>query len=82
MSEIAACPLSPIADDPSALPSLPPLPPPSVTILACSLDASPCMPAAVLYFARSCTVKLKYILFTFYLFLNKVFKTYYKCSTI
>ena len=87
MSEIAACPPSPIADDPSALPPPPPLPPPSVTRLACSLDASPCMPAVVLYFSRSCTVKLKYIFFTFYLFfcllfLGKVFETYYKYSTI
>ena len=41
--------LSPVADDPSALP---PLPPPSPALLACSLDASPCTPAVVLH---SCT---------------------------
>ena len=28
----------------------PPLPPPSVTLLACSLDASPCVPVVVLYY--------------------------------
>ena len=49
MSEITACPLSPVADDPSAPPSLPP---PSPTLLACALDASPCVPAVVLH---SCT---------------------------
>ena len=47
VSETAACPPSPIADDPSALLTL--CPPSSllqsVTLLACSLDAGPCMPA-------------------------------------
>ena len=37
----------------------------SVAHLACSLHASPCMPAAVLYFSRSCTVRLNIIFFTF-----------------
>ena len=53
MSEIAACSPSPTADDPSAHTSYhlpPPLPPPSVTLPACALDASPCMPAVVLHF--------------------------------
>ena len=50
MSDIAACPPSPIADDPSAVPS-PPLPPPVTNSSACSLDASPCMPAVVLYYS-------------------------------
>ena len=48
MSEIAACPLSPIADDPSALPS--PTSSPYSSLLACSLDASPCMPAVALHY--------------------------------
>ena len=50
VSEIAACPPSPIADNPSSLPSphlLSLLQ--SVTLLACSLNASPSMPAVVLY---------------------------------
>ena len=42
VSEIAACHLSPITDDPSAVPSL--TSPPSSS----SLEASPCMPAVVL----------------------------------
>ena len=42
VSEIEACHLSPITDDPSAVPSL--ISPPSSS----SLDASPCMPAVVL----------------------------------
>ena len=52
VSEIAACPPSAIADDPSALPSPSHLLSllQSVTLLACSLDASPCMPAVVLYY--------------------------------
>ena len=66
MSETAVRPPSPVADDPSALPSPPSLSPPvsnpssqedSVT-LACLLDASPCVPAvalcSLLFFARYC----------------------------
>ena len=49
VNDIAACPLSPIADYPSALPS-PMSSVSSVTLLACSLDASPCMPAVVLFY--------------------------------
>ena len=51
VSEIVACPPSPIADDPLALPSshlLSLLQ--SVFLLSCSLDASSCMPAAILYY--------------------------------
>ena len=51
VSEIVACPPSPIADDPSALPSshlLAVLQ--SVTLLSCSLDASSCMPAVILHY--------------------------------
>ena len=51
VSEIVACPPSPIADDPSALPSshlLSLLH--SVFLLSCSLDASSCMPAVMLYY--------------------------------
>ena len=50
MSAISACPPSPIADDPSALPPPTSSPFQSVTLLACSLDASPCMPAVVLHY--------------------------------
>ena len=48
VSESAACPLSPIAGPPSALPS--PTSPllQSVTLLACSLGANHCMLAVVL----------------------------------
>ena len=51
VSEIAACPPSPIADNPSALPS-PTFSPSSsqLTLLACSPNASTCMPAVVLYY--------------------------------
>ena len=45
MSDVAACPPSPVAGDPSVLPSSLLQ---SVTLLAWSLDASPCMPAVVL----------------------------------
>ena len=56
MSEIAACPPSPVADDSSALPPTSALSPTSsallqsVTFLDCSLDASPCVPATVPYY--------------------------------
>ena len=58
MSEIAACPPSPIADNPSSLPSshlLSLLQ--SVTLLACSLNASLSMPTVVLHY------KMKNVLF-------------------
>ena len=50
---------------------------PSVTLLACSLDASPCMPAIILdyYFSNFCTVRFKMVslFFVFYvLFVWKV----------
>ena len=58
VSDIAACPPSPIADYPSALPSPTPLPLQSGALPACSLDASPCMPVIVLqYFSRYCKIK-------------------------
>ena len=53
-----ACPPSPVADDPSALPSPTSSPSSSVTLLACSLDASPWMLAVPLYFSKSCTIRL------------------------
>ena len=47
-----ACPSSATADDPQ-LCQLPPLlsPPLRVVLLACSLDASPCAPAVILYYS-------------------------------
>ena len=49
MSEIAVCCPSSVAESPSALPS-PACPPSSRrSLLACSLDTSPCMPAVALY---------------------------------
>ena len=38
-------------------------------ILACSLGASSCMPAVVLYFSRYCTIRLKTFIFVFVYFL-------------
>ena len=78
VSEIAACPPSPVADGPSALPSahpsaLPPPLPPAVSNPSClftwcqSLYASCC--TALLYFAGYCTVRLK----LFSLFFNVCF---------
>ena len=53
MYEIAACPPSSFANDPSILPSHKlPSHLQSVTHLTCSLDASPCMPAVVLYYCN------------------------------
>lgn len=43
MRDAAACPPSPITDAPSAPAFLLPRPPPAVTLLACSLDANPCI---------------------------------------
>ena len=65
MSDIAACPPSPIADDPSALPSPTSFPClQSVTLLTCSLVASPWMPAVVLYYCTlQGTVRLEMFIF-------------------
>ena len=49
MNEIRVRPPSPIADDPSAVPSPTFSPSPSAALPACSLDASPCAPAVVLF---------------------------------
>ena len=50
MSEIAACPLSPFANNPSALPSPTSSLLQSGTPFSWSFDASPCMPTVVLYY--------------------------------
>ena len=46
----AACPRSPVADDPSALPPPTCSPSSSQELLLCPLDASLCSPAVVLYY--------------------------------
>ena len=78
MSEIAGWPPFPIADDPSALSSpTPSLALQSVILLACSLNASPCMPAVVLYYyAFQGTVRLKMFPLCCVLFFN----IYYSCE--
>ena len=71
MSDIVACPLSLIADDPSALPS-------PVSSSWLFTRCQPRVPAIVLflYFSRYCTVRLKmfyFVVFVFYiLFVWKV----------
>ena len=50
VSEIAACPPSPFVEDFLVLPSSTSSPYLSITLPACSLNASPCMPAVVLYY--------------------------------
>ena len=81
VSEIAADPLSPLADDPSA-PSSPTFLPLPVSNSSCPLIQ--CQPlyasccTALLYFSRYSTVRLKMSIFCFYvLFVWKVLKTYY-----
>ena len=71
MSEIAACLSSPIADDPSALPS-----PTSSSCLftRCQPLYASCY-TVLLYFSRYCTVRLK--MFSLFLCL---FVTYYLCE--
>ena len=87
ISEIAACPPSPISDSPLTLPS------PtsslsrqeSITLLACSLDVSPYIPAVVLYY---CTFQgivlqdLKCFLYFLCLFFMCLCEKYYKPITI
>ena len=58
----------------------------SVSLLACSLDTSPCMPAVVLYYctfqALYCKIENIFLIFCFFnvLFVWKVLQTY--CSTV
>ena len=82
MSDITARPLSPIADGPSALPAPTSSPSSIVTLLACPLDASPCVPAAVLYFTRYCTVRLKLFYFLCLIFVYYLCEEYYKPITV
>ena len=88
VSEIAACPPSPIADCPSALPSahpstLPPRLPPAVSNSSClftwcqSLYASDC--SVLLYFSGYCTVRLKmFSLFFMFVFMYYLCEKYHK----
>ena len=76
MSDTAACPPSPIADDPSALPS--PTSSPS-SIRNSSGPFTPCQPPSascctvLLYFSRSCTVRLKMFSLSFVLVFDVLF---------
>ena len=69
MSEVAACRLSPIADDPSALSSPTSSPTSSVTLSACSLDARYSSQllycTTILFKAMNHLVKNVYFLFAF-----------------
>ena len=88
--ETAACPPSPIADDPSALPSpsSSPSSSQSVTLLACSLGASPRMSAVVLdylYFSRYYSIILTFLFFIFYVwffFMDYLCEKYYKSIAV
>ena len=70
VSEIAACPQSPTADNPSGLPSPTSSLLQSVTLLACSLYASPCMSAVVPYYCtfQALYCKIKNVFFIFLIF--------------
>ena len=75
VNEIAACPPSAIADHCSCPPSLHLFSPlQSVTLPACSLNVSPCLPAVVLYY---CAFLFLHFIFTYYLC-----EKYYKPTTI
>ena len=77
MSETAARPPSPVADDPSTLPS----PTSSSQWLFLPLDASLWMPGIGLlqwYFSRYCTVRLKMIYFLCLFFMYYLCKKHYK----
>ena len=80
MSDTAASPLLPVADDPSALPS-PTISPSSSQQLFLSAHSMPTLYASycvvVLYFSRYCTVRLNFLIcfFMYYLF-EKYYKHY------
>ena len=80
MSETASCPASPVADNVSALPS--PTSSPSSSRWLCSLDASPCMPAVILYFSRCYSIKLKMFYFSVFVFMYYLYENYYTPITI
>ena len=81
MSEMAACPPSPTADDlsPLASPGLLSLIQ-SVTLLACLLNASPWTPAIALYYCTfQGTLRLKmFPLYLVFAFMYYLYETYYK----
>ena len=68
MSEIAACPLSPIADNPKALPS-PASSPSSSQYLFLPVPSMPllCASCLLLNFSRYCTIRLKMCYFVCFL---------------
>ena len=75
----AACPPSPIADNPSALPSPTSSPSSSQELLLCSLDARLCIPAVVLYYCALQGTILK-DLNIFFTFCACLFFMYYLCE--
>ena len=86
VNEIAACPPSAIADNPSCLPcphllsSLQ-----SVTLPACSLNASPRLPAVALYYCafQGMYYKIKNTLFFLhFIFMYYLCEKYYKPTTV
>ena len=77
LSETAAGPSSPIADHSSALSSPPPILQ-SVILIACSFDASPCVPAVALYY-WTFQGPIRFKLFTFCIYLLFI---YYLCEVL
>ena len=82
LSEIAVCPPSPIADNPLASPSPPPLPPPVSNYSCLFIQCHLCVPAVVLYFSRYCFVRLKNVLFCGLCFMYYLCEKYYKLFTV
>ena len=84
VSDTAACPPSPIADDPSALPSPTPSPPlsnsPCLFTRCQPLYASCC--TGLLYFSRHCTVRFKIFYFLCLFFMYYFCEKYYKPITV
>ena len=74
-SEIAVFLLTPTAHSPPSLPSCTSSLFQSVTPLACSLFASPCMPSVVLLFSSRCCI-LRFKIFLFFV----LFFSYYLCE--
>ena len=79
VSETVACPPPPVSDRPSAMLSPTSSPLRSVTLPVCSLDASPCKPAVVLYYwtFKVLCCKIKNVSFVFHACLIFV---YYLCE--
>ena len=82
VSETAACPPSPIADDPSALPTSSPSPASNSCLFSQCQPLNASCKIVLLYFSRYCTVRLEMSIFCVCSFMYYLREKYYKPITV